>query len=63
MPKLTDLLPTEQINFKLWIQINTVKLADPSFNTPKQVNINLGSVKFEDIILYGKRQESNGLHL
>ena len=63
MPKLTDLLPTEQINIKSCIQINTVKLADPSFNTPKQVDIILGSDILEEIILDVKRQESNGLHL
>ena len=33
MLNLTDLLPTGQINVKSCIQINTVKLADPGFNT------------------------------
>ena len=63
MTKWTDLLPTEQINIKSCIQIITVKLADPSFNTPKQVDIILGSDDFEDVVLDGKLQESNGLHL
>ena len=61
--KLANLLPTEQIRIKSCIQINRVNLADPSFNTPKQVDIILGPDVFEDIILYGERQKSNGLHL
>ena len=63
MPKLTDLIPTEQINVKSCIQINTLKLADPIFNTPKQVDIILGSDIFEDVILHGKQQEFSGPNL
>ena len=42
MPKFTDLLPTEQINVKPCVQMITVELADPSFNTPKHVDMIIG---------------------
>ena len=42
MPKFMDMLPTEQINVKSCIQKIRVELADPSFNTPKQVDMIIG---------------------
>ena len=61
-PKLTEFLPSQSITNAQCFHAKSVKLADPDFLMSRRVDI-LGSDIYESIVLDGKLEEENGLHL
>ena len=62
-PKLTEFLPSQSITNAQCLHAKSVKLADPDFLMSRRVDTILGSNIYESIVLDGKLEAENGLHL
>lgn len=51
---LTTRLPQTKIHFKYWDDIKSIPLADPRFDTPKEIDIIIGNDYFFNLISDGK---------
>ena len=60
--KITNVIPSREIDISQMRHINHLNLADPSFNIPSKVDVLLGADVVEDILLE-KKIKDNGLHL
>ena len=62
-PNLSQFLPTHSFKVKGCFQSRSINLADPEFMESRQIDLILGSDVYEHVVLDGKLQEDNGLHL
>ena len=62
-PNLSQFLPTHSFKVKGCFQSRSINLADPEFMESRQFDLILGSDVYEHVVLDGKLQEDNSLHL
>ena len=60
--KITNVIPSREIDISQMRHINHLNLADPSFNIPSKVDVLLGADVVEEILLENKIKD-NGLYL
>ena len=51
LTQLTSQLPSQIINVTHWSKLKNLQLADPSFNTPNEIDMILGNDVFYEVIL------------
>lgn len=58
---LTTLLPTSNVRYPCWLELQELELADPGFTTPGKIDILLGAEVYGDLLLDGiiKHPEGN----
>ena len=62
-PNLSQFLPTHSFKVQGCFQSRSINLADPEFMESRQIDLILGSDVYEHVVLDGKLQEDNRLHL
>lgn len=59
LPKITGLLPTTRINTSSWNIPPNIKLADPTFSDPAQIDVLLGQEHFLELLEDGRIKNEN----
>ncbi|XP_065072518.1 uncharacterized protein LOC135696909 [Ochlerotatus camptorhynchus] len=54
VPKVTSNLPVTEVDYRSWLLPANVKLADPSFHTPGEIDLIIGNEIFFDLIQQGR---------
>ena len=62
IPKITNAIPSQEIDVSQLRHIHNLQLADPQFNVPGKIDILLGADVIEDVML-DNRIKDNGLHI
>lgn len=63
MPKLTNLMPSENIDISYWKHLTGIQLADPKFFEPGNIDIIIGANLYASIILQGVKVGVRGTPL
>ena len=53
LPKITNVLPSQQITFTKWEHLSNLQLADPTYNEPSEIDILLGADIYSQLLLEG----------
>lgn len=61
MPKLTNLLPSENVDVSAWKHLTGIRLADPNFFEPGHIDILIGANVYASIILGGVKTGECGM--
>ena len=61
LPTVTSDLPLHSVPFDYnWYHLSGIRLADPDFGTPGNIDLLLGADVFSDIVLHGRRSGPSG---
>ena len=63
LERVTDMLPTRRVSTEGWAHINNVKLADPIFHDPAEIDLIIGADLYEEIVLEAKIHIKDSLYL
>ena len=55
LQKLTNNLPSKRINIDNWKTVKELQLADPGFNDPQEIDMIIGAVHYEDMMIGNNR--------
>lgn len=58
LPSLTSLLPATRLSPTEWVEIETLTLADPTYNTPGKIDMLLGAEVYAEILVDGIKKHS-----
>lgn len=61
IPKIAGMLPQRNFVYKNWSELNSLLLADPSFNRRGPIDVLLGAEVFYEVVDSGKMQLKEGL--
>ena len=59
LTKITNAIPTAYFTMRNWSSLKNVKLADPNFNIPSQIDLLLGADIYDRIVLEAKIQQDS----